>query len=114
MGHLEQVPSAEQDELDDKVFYLPHPGFEKVDSTTKKLRVVFDAPAVTTNGVSLNDTPMTGPRFHLIRLTADVEKKYWQNALAKPDQEYHRILQRDQKPHSIQTLRMTRVTYGVR
>ncbi len=39
---------------------------------------------------------------------------YRQIALAKPDKEYHRILWREQKSHSIQTLRLTRVTYGVR
>ena len=53
-------------------------------------------------------------RFHRIGLTADVEKMYRQIALAKPDKDYHRILWCEQKSHSIQTLRMTRVTYGVR
>ncbi len=89
--------------------------------------MVFDASAVTTNGVSLNDTLMTGPRlqddlfeillrfrFHRVGLTADVEKIYRQIALAKPGKDYHRILSREQKSHSIQTLRMTRVTYGFR
>ncbi|XP_055543778.1 uncharacterized protein LOC129729293 [Wyeomyia smithii] len=44
-----------------KTYYLPHHGVEKVDSTTTKLRVVFDASCKTDSGISLNQALMVGP-----------------------------------------------------
>lgn len=42
-------------------FFLPHHGVLKTDSTTTKLRVVFNAGMKTSNGVSLNDILLPGP-----------------------------------------------------
>ena len=126
-GHLERVPSDELFKLPHDVYYLPHHHVVKESSTTTKLRIVFDASAVTTNGTSLNDSLMTGPtlqdnlcdillrfRFHVVALSADVEKMYRQIGLHPSSRDYHRILWRDQPCDPIQTWRMTRVTYGVR
>lgn len=68
-------------------FYMPHHAVIKESSNTTKVRVVFDASAKTSNGVSLNDTLMVGPTIqgklfsHLVRfrkykfvITADIEK----------------------------------------
>ncbi len=52
LGHAEEVPCAE---LGKRPYYLPHHGVIKESSTTTKLRVVFDASAKTSNGLSLND-----------------------------------------------------------
>ncbi|XP_024884898.1 uncharacterized protein LOC112462775, partial [Temnothorax curvispinosus] len=49
--------------VDGPVFYLPHHGVVKSDSTTTKLRVVFDASAKDLNGVSLNDVLRSGPKL---------------------------------------------------
>ena len=72
---------------DNEMFYLLPHCVEKEASTTTKLRVVFDAPVVTTSGTSLKDVLLTSLRlqvdlfeillrfrFHRIGLTADVEK----------------------------------------
>ncbi|XP_037931369.1 uncharacterized protein LOC119666158 [Teleopsis dalmanni] len=83
-GHMEKV----KDNTIGK-YYLPHQAVIRESSRTTKLRVVFDASAKSTNGKSLNDIMMTGPRlqqdiFDILmkwRLwkfvaSADVEKMY--------------------------------------
>ncbi|XP_039299786.1 uncharacterized protein LOC111045947 [Nilaparvata lugens] len=75
----------------EKVYYIPHHAVFKPDSTTTKLRVVFDASAKTNSGVSLNELLFKGPtvqpdlfdivlRFHMhkIAFTADIAKMYRQ------------------------------------
>ena len=96
------------------------------DSTTTKLRVVFDASSKSPNGYSLNDCLLLGPRLqadvfdilirfrlHQYALSADVAKMYRQVALDESDRDFHRILWRDFLTDEIRELRMTRVTYGV-
>ena len=126
LDHLLIVPVDEIEKPDNEMFYLPHHCIEKEASSTTKLRVVFDASAVTTSGISLNDVLLTCPRlqddlfelllpfrFHRIGLTADVEKMYRKIALNAPDKDFHRILWRERKSESLKTYRVTRVTYGV-
>ena len=68
-------------------FFLPHHAVTKESSATTKLRVVFDASAKTSNGLSLNDILTVGPTIqddivsHLLRfrthkyvISADIEK----------------------------------------
>ena len=70
-------------------YYLPHHSVRKENSLTTKLRVVFDASAKTSTGLSLNDALMTGPtiqddlftiltkfRKHKFVLTVDITKMY--------------------------------------
>ena len=40
---------------------MPHHAVIKPDSTTTKLRVVFDASCATSTGISLNNALMVGP-----------------------------------------------------
>ena len=124
LGHLELVPSDELEIAAEKSFYLPHHCVFK-ESTTTKLRVVFNASARTSTG-SLNDFLMVGPtlqdklfhhlisfRFHHVALTGDITKMYRQVALAKEDKDFHRLLWRESCDVPVQIYRMTRVTYGV-
>ena len=96
------------------------------DSTTTKLRVVFDASSKSPNGYSLNDCLLLGPRLqddvfdilirfrlHQYALSADVAKMCRQVALDESDRDFHRILWRDFLTDEIRELRMNRVTYGV-
>ena len=107
MGHLEVVPPDELAMAEKRCYYLPHHSILK-DSTATKLRVVFDATALTTTQFSLNDTLMVSPNFqddlfdHLLRfrcyhivITGDFAKMYRQVALNKEDKDFHRILWRD-------------------
>ena len=120
MGHLEEAPQTSG-----LCYYLPHHCVFK-DSTTTKLRVVFDAGSKSPNVNSLNDCLLLGPRLqddvfdilirfrlHQYALSVDVAKMYRQVGLDKSDRDFHRILWRDYVTDEIRELRMTRVTYGV-
>ena len=92
MGHLEQAPQTFG-----LCYYLPHHRVFK-DSTTTKLRVVFDASSESPEGNTLNDCLLLGPRLqddvfdilnrfrlHHFALSSDVAKMYRQVALDESD-----------------------------
>ena len=123
---MENIPESEIPIATSKSFYLPHHCVLKESSTTTKLRVVFDASAETTSGVSLNDNLMLGPkiqkdlfeilirfRFHKVALSADLAKMYRQVLLNKEDKDFHRLLWKETPSSSLEYYRMTRNTYGV-
>lgn len=85
-------------------FYLPHHPVFKFNSSTKKLKIVFDGSAKTKTGLSLNDTLLKGPkvqpdifhillrfRIHQIAVSADVEQigKCWSLLRIKIFKEYY-------------------------
>ena len=126
MAHVRPCTPAESDMAPGEVFYMPIHGVRKVTSTTTKLRVVFDASAKTTSGLSYNDTLATGPmlhmsldkilmrfRIHRVALTGDVQKMYREIMLAPDDQNYHRFLWRAQVEDPVTEFCMNRVTFGV-
>ena len=103
LRHLEKVPDHQLD--NPRNFYLPHHCVTKEDSSTTKLRVVFDASAKTTTGYSLNDCLLVGPKcqddlFNIlirfcmfkIAMSADVAKMYRQVELSLEDRDLHRNL----------------------
>ncbi len=96
LGHMELVPDAELDLPANKSYYIPHHCVHKEESTTTKLRVVFDASAKSSTGVALNDVLAAGPnlqdklfhimirfRFHMVALCGDIAKMYRQIGLDK-------------------------------
>lgn len=122
LGHMTKVQDDSQTNV---CYYMPHHGVLKEDRTTTKLRVVFDASAVTTSGYSLNNIQMVGPtiqqdlfsillrfRTHQIVISADIEKMYRQ-VLTKPeDRQLQRILWRKHCQDPIETYELNTVTYG--
>ncbi|XP_055308893.1 uncharacterized protein LOC129572817 [Sitodiplosis mosellana] len=105
--------------------YLPHHPVMK-DSTTTKVRPVFDASRKTSNGVALNDLLRPGPklqedlfnilirfRTHAVAFTADIEKMYLHVKLDEQDQPFHKILWRDSVEKPIEDYQLTTVTFGV-
>ena len=123
---MEEVPANETRCEDSKSFYLPHHCVFKDDSTTTKLRVVFDESAKTSTGKTLYDTLMIGltvqddnysiiMRFRVVpvALSAGIEKMYRQLALDAPDKDFHRINWRERKEVPVHIFCMTRVTYGI-
>lgn len=88
LGHMKQVLTKH---IPKQHYFVPHHCVLKPDSQTTKLRVVFDASAVTSSGKSLNDIQHKGPtvqstlfsillrfRTHKYVFTADIEKMYRQ------------------------------------
>ncbi|XP_050063237.1 uncharacterized protein LOC126552565 [Aphis gossypii] len=108
-------------------YYLPHHPVFKANSTTTKLRVVFDGSASTKSGISLNDILLKGPkvqsdifhillrfRIHQVAITADVEKMYRQVVVAPEDRDLQRILYRKSPAEKLQEYRLCTVTYGTK
>ncbi|XP_055605576.1 uncharacterized protein LOC129753754 [Uranotaenia lowii] len=122
LDHMQEVRCS--DELM-PVYYLPHHAVFKPDSSTTKLRVVFDASCKSSTGVSLNDGLMVGPvvqedllsivlrfRLHRVAVVADVEKMYRMIRVQPEDQRLQRILWRNSPNEPIRTYQLTTVTYG--
>lgn len=122
-GHMSLVPIQE---IKEGRYYIPHHCILRPDSATTKLRVVFDASAKDTRGVSLNDTLMTGQklqtnimdvlfrfRAHFIVFTADVRQMYRQILVHEEDRDYQRIFWRFNRSEPVQEYRLNTVTYGV-
>ncbi|XP_015437418.1 PREDICTED: uncharacterized protein LOC107192626 [Dufourea novaeangliae] len=120
-GHMSEVNASH----DTGNFYLPHHAVIKPSSTTTRVRVVFDASAKSSSGLSLNDVLMTGPTIQddlfalLIRfrtytyvLTGDIEKMYRQFNVQPKDRRYQRILWRDDDGY-IKTYELNTITFGI-
>ena len=126
MDHAELIPASEIKKPCTEAYYLPMHCVRKEESSTSKVRVVFDASAKTTSGVSLNDQLMVGPtlhpqlidvllrfRSHKVALTADVSRMYRAVLLHKDQRDLHRFVWRGDPQQSLQDYRMTRLTFGV-
>lgn len=122
-GHMEIVPPEDIETAHQ--YYIPHHCVVKPDSKTTKLRVVFNASAQTSNGLSLNDSMFVGPKLQpdiqivLLRarlwkyvFVADIKQMYRQILIHPDDRDYQRILWRFSSEHPIEEYRLCTVTYG--
>ncbi|XP_043471747.1 uncharacterized protein LOC122504630 [Leptopilina heterotoma] len=109
--------------IDHDGFYLPHHAVFKDTSNTTKFRVVFNPSAVTSSGISLNETLMVGPtiqddlfclliRFRLYKfvLLGDIEKMYRQFLIREEDRKYQKVLWLEND--EIKEFQLNRVTFG--
>ncbi|XP_046810948.1 uncharacterized protein LOC124420806 [Lucilia cuprina] len=109
-----------------RTYYLPHHAVLKPDSTTTKLRVVFNASNPSANGNSLNDLLYPGPilqadltililRWRLFRyvFNADIEKMYRQILVNPSQTSFQRIIFRSTPQHEPQDFELNTVTFGV-
>jgi len=125
MGHMKEVPSEVKPPVHS--CYLPHHAVLKESSLTTKIRVVFDASARSSSGVSLNDILMHGPtvqadvftilvrfRMHQYVVTADIEKMFRQVMIDQRDWNLQRIVWRDSPAEPLKTFNLTTVTYGMK
>ncbi|XP_074028529.1 uncharacterized protein [Leptinotarsa decemlineata] len=107
-------------------YFIPHHCVLRPESATTKLRVVFDASAKTTSGVSLNDTLLIGPklqsdlvtlllsfRINPIALMVDIRQMYRQILLSIQHRKYQKILWRFSPNEPVQKYVLNTVTYGV-
>ncbi|KAG8176699.1 hypothetical protein JTE90_003835 [Oedothorax gibbosus] len=129
LKHMTEVPYSQQQlkpqDNGYPGFYLPHhPVFKE--STTTSLRVVYNASQKSANGISLNDSLLTGPniqekmanilqrwRLYKVAFTADITKMYRMINVAENHQDYQRIIWRDNNSQPIKHYRLTTVTFGM-
>ncbi|XP_065356196.1 uncharacterized protein LOC135950589 [Calliphora vicina] len=125
LGHMQLVhptPSVNPNTS----YYLPHHSVIKPESTTTKLRVVFNASSPSSNGTSLNDVLYPGPtlqqdltilisRWRLFRFVfnADIEKMYRQIRVHPSHTLYQRIIFRKTPNVEPQDFELKTVTFGV-
>ncbi|XP_053698867.1 uncharacterized protein LOC128745821 [Sabethes cyaneus] len=123
LGHMREV--VDEEPSNQVNYYLPHHAVLKPESTTTKLRVVFDASCRTSTGVSLNDALLVGPvvqddllniilrfRLHRYAIVADIAKMYRMIRMQPADQRLQRIVWRDSEDQPIRAYELCTVTYG--
>ncbi|XP_044749748.1 uncharacterized protein LOC123310348 [Coccinella septempunctata] len=122
-GHM----SLASDSIDcSECYYLPHHCVFKLDSSTTKLRVVFDASQKCSSGFSLNDLLYAGPklqndlvnllvrfRTNPIAFVADIKQMFRQILVSPKYRNYQRIFWRDSKDESVKEYTLNTVTFGV-
>ncbi|XP_072157493.1 uncharacterized protein [Bemisia tabaci] len=123
LGHMSPVHSDQGENL--PTYYIPHHCVFNESSLTTKCRVVFDASAPSSNGISLNSILHVGPKIQhdifdlLIRfrrfavaVTADVTKMYRQIKIDPEHRRLQRILWRFNENEPVQIFELNTVTYG--
>ncbi|XP_063240264.1 uncharacterized protein LOC134541050 [Bacillus rossius redtenbacheri] len=121
-GHMEEVTESQ---IPSASYYIPHHCVVKPESSTTKLRVVFDASAKSSSGVSLNDALFTGTRLqrdivdlllsfrlHVVVFTGDIKQMYRQIGV-HTHQDYQHIVWRFNDAEPVKDYRLKTVTYGV-
>ena len=127
LGHAQVVPDHEVPCPPHSAYYLPHRAVLKEDSSSTKIRVVFDGSAKTTSGKSLNDVLLDAPnpvndlinvmirwRFFAIPLVADVRKMYRMVSMVRADRDFHRFLWQFRGFDNLTHCRLTRVAFGLK
>ncbi|XP_070144876.1 uncharacterized protein [Drosophila kikkawai] len=122
LGHMKEVPPTR---IPTDHYFIPHHCVLKPESSTTKLRVVFDASCKTTSNKSLNDILYAGPtvqselfaillrfRTHKYVFTADIEKMYRQVWIHPDNQFYQLIVWRKNPSDELKYYRLKTVTYG--
>ncbi|XP_017889631.1 uncharacterized protein LOC108630706 [Ceratina calcarata] len=105
--------------------FLSHYPVIRQDSSTTRLRVVFNASMRTTNSSTLNDHLLVGPklqadinaiilrwRSHRFVIAADIAKMFKQIWINPRDTHYQFIVWRENSSDSLKTYELQTVTYG--
>ncbi|KAH9640131.1 hypothetical protein HF086_002791 [Spodoptera exigua] len=124
LGHMCKADNVDESK---PAFYLPHHGVIKLDSTTTKLRVVFNASSKSSSSKSLNDLMCCGPnlqkdlmtlilnwRTYKYVMTADIEKMFRQLFIRQSDHHLQSIVWRQSPQELLGEYRLTTVTYGTK
>lgn len=122
LHHMEEVPAHNETTCE---YFIPHHAVLKDSSLTTKLRVVFDASQKSSNGRSLNEQLLIGPkqqqeltciimrwRKHAVVFTADIEKMYRQILVDERDRGLQKIVWRKALAVPLKQYQLTTVTYG--
>jgi hypothetical protein len=123
-NHMSRAPPLPENSVQN--YYIPHHCILRPDSSSTKLRVVFDASAKASNGQSLNDTLYSGPkllqdivkvllkfRLHRVVFTADIRQMYRQILISPKDRDFQRIIWRSSPDDALEEYVLNTVTYGI-
>lgn len=121
-GYARQL-SAEEIQLGDRIWYLPHFGVQTINKPGK-LRLVFDA-AATAHGISLNSLLLKGPdlnqplinilfrfRQHKIAVCGDIAEMFHQIQIQPCDRSSQRFLWSNDNGRTIDIYEMCVMTFG--
>ncbi|GFW34715.1 DUF1758 domain-containing protein [Trichonephila clavipes] len=121
LGHMTPLAS----DVKSPYYFLPHHGVINDNSSTTKLRVVFDGSFKSTNGNSLNDILLTGKklqsdifltllkfRFFPIAFSADIAKMYRQILISQDDACFQQIFWMKSPEEPLVIFKLNTVTYG--
>ncbi|XP_065362031.1 uncharacterized protein LOC135955606 [Calliphora vicina] len=123
MGHMSLISNPN---INTPHYFTPHHCVLRPNSTSTKLRVVFDASAVTSTEKSLNDILLVGPtiqdelflqvlRFRLYKyaLTGDITKMYRMFLVHESDRPFQQILWRSSETQPVSVYQLNTITYGM-
>ncbi|XP_045497496.1 uncharacterized protein LOC123695635 [Colias croceus] len=121
MGHMKKL----EDDDDKNTIYLPHHAVIRQDKETTKVRVVFDASAKGSNGLSLNDLMRVGPvlqrdlrslitlwRINKICFVGDITKMYRMVKMSEDHSKLQCIVWRDNPDEELRSYKLLTVTFG--
>ncbi|XP_075163099.1 uncharacterized protein LOC142235724 [Haematobia irritans] len=124
LGHMTKVGVYPKD-VRRNSYFLPHHGVLKENSSTTKLRVVFDGSSHTGDNKSLNSELSPGPalqndlpgimtkwRRHRIAVCSDIEKMFRQINVYQEHRKFQQILWRFNPHEEIGIYELNTVTYG--
>ncbi|XP_049871346.1 uncharacterized protein LOC126370517 isoform X2 [Pectinophora gossypiella] len=127
LGHAEYVDIEIYDLESGQIYFLPHHPVMNENSSTTKLRVVFDGSMFTNLGISLNDVLLNGPcvqnelfnililfRLHKYVFVTDIQKMFRQVKLNKAHCQLQNILWRDSPQEGLKCIQLQTVTYGLK
>ena len=111
--------------MDAYLNYLPHHGVFKMEKLTTKCRIVFDGSAKNSEGVSLNDNLLPGPkrqldivhllmnlRLHQYTLVGDISRMFYCINLKEEHRHYYRFLRNDNPNEEPRIFPFKRLTMG--
>ena len=126
-GEVEEVnehPSKSKN-MDANMNYLPHHGVFKLDRLTTKCRIVFDASSKNSEGISLNDNLLAGPRkqldivyllikmrMHPTIIIGDISRMFYCINLDKRYRDHYRFLWSKKADEEPKIYRFKRLTMG--
>ncbi|XP_075163831.1 uncharacterized protein LOC142236501 [Haematobia irritans] len=125
LSHMKKVKSIPNFDYEN-CYYMPHHAVIRPESSTTKVRVVFNASCPSSNGLSLNDTLHCGPslqndlvnlllqwRFYKVVFNSDIEKMYRQILIDPQQTQFQKILYRSSPESDISEYELQTVTFGV-
>ncbi|XP_054746099.1 uncharacterized protein LOC129250501 [Anastrepha obliqua] len=125
LGHMDKITTNIPADATDH-YFLPHHAVMKEESTSTKVRVVFNVSCPTANGMSLNgvlhpgpelqaDMTVLIPRWRLYKyvFNSDIEKMYRQIMVSNTHTKYKRIVFRTCPKDPISLYELKTVTFGI-